>query len=171
MPLMCSCVTASTAGYKEHTWQSLFQWQGQSSATGFCSSSCVCLCHLGGLSSESTRGQRTAPASPVVLQEMNLPVLLPTSVLFRASPASCWELNKGLIEVHFMRGHEICPSFFGLGATESLFMPSEWDVRGSRGGGKRLQADFSLLESNSHSCCLRGEWFTPPAHDLFSNAK
>lgn len=62
--LMCASVTASAAGQKEHTWQSVFQRQGQSSATGPCSSSYVCLCHLAGLSWERTGGQGTAPASP-----------------------------------------------------------------------------------------------------------
>lgn len=38
-----------------------------------------------------------------MLQDVNLPVLLPTSALFRASPASCSEPNKGLPEVDFMR--------------------------------------------------------------------
>lgn len=38
--------------------------------------------------------------------------------------------------------HETCPPFFGLGATESLFISSEWDVGGCRGGETRLQADF-----------------------------
>lgn len=47
--------------------------------------------------------QQARGTIPAMLQDANLPVLLPSSALFRVSPASCSEPNKGLSEVDFMR--------------------------------------------------------------------
>lgn len=157
--LMCSCVSASTAGDKEHTWQNVFQRQGEPNGTGSCSSWCVYL---------EDWGQGTVPASPVVLQEMNVSVLLPILVLIRASPASCWTRDQ---RRWISWGTWNMSSFLWAWSHWQPFHAIWMGCGRKQGRRKKTPGWFSLLESDSHSSCPRGEWFKPPVNDLFSNAK
>lgn len=76
-----------------------------------------------------------------MLQDVNLPVLLPTSALFRASPASCSEPNKGLPEVDFMREVKYALLSLGLYPLRALSccLNGIWEEAPEE---ERLQADF-----------------------------
>jgi len=92
------------------------------------------------------RGQGTAPASPVVLQEMNLPVLLPTLVLFRANPASCRELNKGPMEIDFVRDVKYVLLSLGLELLRAFshHLNGMWEEAGEEEKDSRLIFSFRI---------------------------
>lgn len=161
----CAGVSASTAGDKEHTWQNVFQRQRESNATGSCSSRCV---YSEDCPQKECWGQGTAPASPVVLQEMNVSVLLPTLALIRASPASCWTRNQWR---WISWGMWNMSSFLSAWSHWQPFHAIWMGCGRKQGRRKKTPGWFFSFKSLTSIPVVPGEWFKPPVNDLFSNAK
>lgn len=118
------------------------------------------MCLLGGLSSE--RMLRTGNCS-CQLQEMNVSVLLPTLVLIRASPSSCWTRDQwSWISWETWNMFSFLWAWNHRQPFQALWM----GCGRKQGRRKKTPGWFSLLESDSHSCRPGGEWFKPPVNDL-----